>query len=191
MFRHLSPRARQKRLQRIVFGVLVAVLSLGLIGSSVVWSGLGKTQDQAKAPATLEERIKILEGQSKEDPKDKDVLLNLATLYAQEGKVVQAAAAYEQVLTLDPKDISVLQNLALLYYSQGKTDLAEQKLKKAREIEPNNADVNFQLAQLLAEKKDYQGAIAAMEKVLGAQKEGPKAEEARKAIEQWKKLAGQ
>lgn len=189
-FKHLSPRARQKRLQRIVFGVLVAVLSLGLIGSSLVWTGFGGAQKESQAPTTLEERIKLLEEHSKDKPNDKGLLLSLASYYSQAGKVEQARRTYEKVIQLDPKDISARQDLALVYYTQGKTNEAEQELKKALEIEPANPDVNFQYAKLLAAKKDYQAAIAHMEKVLETQKDGPKAEEARKSIESWKAEAG-
>lgn len=190
-FKSLSPRARQKRLQRIVIGVLVAILSLGLIGSSLVWTGFGDAQREAQTPATLEERIKLLEEQSKDKPDDKGLLLSLASYYSQAGKVEQARTTYERVVKLDPKDVSARQDLALLYYAQGKTGEAEQELKKALEIEPNNPDANFQYAKLLADKKEYQTAIVHMEKVLETQKEGPKAEEARKSIENWKAEAGQ
>ncbi len=191
MFKSLSPRARQKRFQRIVIGILVVVLSMGLIGSSMVWSGLGSAQNDTKAPTTMEERIKLLEEQAKEKPNDTGLLLNLASYYIQVGKITQADDLYAKVIQLEPKNISARQNLALSYYSQGKIDLAEKQLTEALAIEGNNADLNFQYAKLLAEKKDYQGAITAMEKVLAVQKEGPKAEEARKSIEQWKIQAGQ
>ncbi|AEG62070.1 tetratricopeptide repeat protein [Desulforamulus ruminis] len=191
MFKSLSPRARQKRFQRIVIGILVVVLSMGLIGSSMVWSGLGSAQNDTKAPTTMEERIKLLEEQAKEKPNDTGLMLNLASYYIQVGKITQADDLYAKVIQLEPKNISARQNLALSYYSQGKIDLAEKQLTEALAIEGNNADLNFQYAKLLAEKKDYQGAITAMEKVLAVQKEGPKAEEARKSIEQWKIQAGQ
>jgi len=190
-FKNLSPRARQKRLQRIVFGVLVAVLSLGLIGSSVVWSGLGGAQKESQAPATPEERIKLLEEQSREKPNDKGLLLSLASYYSQAGKVDQARETYQKVIKLDPGDVAARQDLALLYYTQGDLGAAEQELKKALEIEPANPDVNFQYAKLLAAKKDYTAAIAHMEKVLQTQKEGPKAAEARKSIESWQTEVGQ
>jgi len=179
-------------MQRIIFGILAAVLSIGLIASSIAWTGIGTgTPKEAKVPGTVEERIKMLEEQSKEKPNDTDILLSLAALYTQAGKIGQASDTYERIIKLDPKNIQALQNLSLLHYTQGKTDAAEQQLKKALAVEPDNADVNYQYAKLLAERKDYRGAIAAMEKVLAAQKEGPRAEEARKAIESWKTSAGQ
>lgn len=191
MFKSLSPRARQKRMQRIVFGILVAVLSLGLIGSSIVWTGIGGGVDEAKAPTTIEERIKFLEEQTKENPADQNVLISLASYYAQSGKLAQARETYEKIIKLDPKNITVRQDLALLHYTQGDMDGAEQQLKEALQVDPNNPDLNFQYAKLMAEKQDYKVAIAAMEKVLETQKEGPKAEEARNSIESWKAAAGQ
>ncbi|AEF95532.1 Tetratricopeptide TPR_2 repeat-containing protein [Desulfotomaculum nigrificans CO-1-SRB] len=192
MFKFFSPSARNKRTQRIVFGILAAVLALGLIGSSVVWSGLGGIQDeQTKVPTTVEERIKALEEQSKKKPHDTELLNALAANYTEAGKLGQAATTYEKILSLEPKNVSVMENLALIYYAQGKTDVAERQLNKALQIEPNNPDVNFQYAQLQAEKKNYQGAIAAMEKVLQTEKQGPRADEARKLIESWKAAAGQ
>lgn len=189
-FKSLSPRARKKRMQRIVMGVLAAVLALGLIGSSIAWTGIGGMGAQTE-PQTMDERIELLEKQAKDKPEDKNVLLTLASYYAKAGKVQQATETYEKVLKLDPKNMSVHQNLPLLYYTQGKTDKALQLLENAQKIEPNNAEVNFQYAKLLAEKKDYQAAVAAMEKVLAVEKEGPRAEEARKSIEAWQAEVGQ
>ena len=140
MFKSLSPRARQKRFQRIVIGILVVVLSMGLIGSSMVWSGLGSAQNDTKAPTTMEERIKLLEEQAKEKPNDTGLLLNLASYYIQVGKITQADDLYAKVIQLEPKNISARQNLALSYYSQGKIDLAEKQLTEALAIEGNNAD---------------------------------------------------
>lgn len=190
-FRGLSPRARQKRMQRIVFGILVAVLSLGLIGSSIVWTGVGGSQDQAEAPKTVEERIKFLEEQSHKNPKDKDILLSLASYYSQSGQLDKATKTYERVVELDPKDIPAQQDLAVLYYTQGKIDQAEHQLQGALKLEPDNPNLNYQYAKLLAGKKDYSGAINYMEKLLAKEKEGPRAEEARKLIESWKAEAGQ
>ena len=190
-FRRLSPRARQRRLQKIVIGVLVAVLSLGLIGSSIMWSGFGDAQNSTEAPKTTAERIAILEDQAKKNPKEKDILLSLASQYSQLGQLDKASQTYEKALEIDPKDIAALQDLALLYYTQGKMDRAEEQLKKALEIEPNNPSVNYQYANLLAEKKDYSTAIVHMEKLLETEKQGPRAEEARKLIEGWKVEAGQ
>ncbi|SHK54398.1 tetratricopeptide repeat protein [Desulforamulus aeronauticus] len=187
IFRRLSPRAKQKRLQRIVMGVLAAVLALGLIASSIAWTGGSQTEP----PKTVEDRIKLLEGQAKKKPEDKGVLLPLAAHYSQVGKVEQATETYEKVLKLDPKNVSVHQELSLLYYTQGKSDKALQLLESALKIEPNNVEVNYQYANVLAEKKDYSAAITAMEKVTAAEKEGSRAEAARKSIEAWKMEVGQ
>lgn len=190
-FKSLSPRARKKRMQRVVMGVLAAVLALGLIGSSIAWTGIGGVANQVEPPKTLEERIKFLEEQAKDKPQDKDVLLSLASYYIEAGKNQQATETYEKVLKLDSKNVSVHQNLSLLYYTQGKTDKALQLLENAQKIEPQNVEVNFQYAKLLAEKKDYPAAIAAMERVIAVEKEGPRAEEASRSIEAWKVEVGQ
>ncbi|SHH13852.1 Tetratricopeptide repeat-containing protein [Desulforamulus hydrothermalis Lam5 = DSM 18033] len=191
-FKHLSPRARQKRLQRIVFGILVAVLSLGLIGSSVVWTGLGSLQKEQAAPNSPEERLALLEKQSQKNPQDKELLLTLAAYYRQAGKLKQAAEAYQKAIQLDPKDIAARQELALLYYAQGDLPAAGQALKQALAVQPDNADLLFQYANLLAEQKDYAGAIAHMKKFLQINKqEGPRADEARQSVEKWQQEVGQ
>lgn len=190
MFKGLSPRARQKRLQRIVFGVLVVVLSMGLIGSSIAWTGFGVAPNEAQYPTTLEDRIKLLEQQAQDKPGDTDLLMSLASFYVKAGRNEQAIATYEKAIKNEPANIPARQNLALLYYTQGNLDATEQQLEKALEAEPANVEVNFQYAKLKAEKKEYDIAIASMEKVLQTEKEGPRAEEARRAIEDWKSTAG-
>lgn len=189
-FRRLSPRARQKRMQRIVLGILAAVLSLGLIASSIAWTGLGGGSSQTETPKTAAERVKFLEEQSQKNPNDKDILVSLATNYSQLGQLDKASQTYQRVLKLDPKDISAHQDLAVIYYAQGKKDQAEQQLKQALEIEPNNPNLNYQMAKLLAEKKEYPTAISHMEKLLEIETKGPRAEEARKLIDSWKTEAG-
>lgn len=190
-FRRLSPRAKQKRMQRIVFGILAAVLALGLIGSSIAWTGLvGGPSQQTETPKNAAERVKFLEEQSKKNPNDKDILVSLAANYSQLGQLDKASETYQKVLKLDPKDISTHQDLAVIYYAQGKKDLAEQQINQALGIEPNNPNLNYQMAKLLAEKKDYKGAIGHMEKLLDSEKKGPRADEARKLIESWKSEAG-
>ncbi|GAB6179214.1 hypothetical protein JCM14036_05330 [Desulfotomaculum defluvii] len=184
-------RKRQKKIQKIVLGILAAVLSLGLIASSIAWSGLGGSNNQSGIPTTLEERIENLEQQAKKNPEDKGLLASLASYYTQAGQLDKASEAYQKVVKIDPKDISARQNLALLYYTQGKLDAAEQELKNALAVKPDDGDLNFQYAKLLAEKKDYQTAITYMGKFLNSQDKGPKAEEARKSIEAWKVKAGQ
>jgi tetratricopeptide (TPR) repeat protein len=184
-------KRKTSKMQRIALGVLAAVLSFGLLASSIAWTGLGGSTDQAGTPTTLEERIKNLEAQAKKTPDDEGLLASLASYYIQAGKIDKASEAYQKIVKIDPKDISARQNLALLYYTQGKLEAAEQELKSALAVEPDNADLNYQYAKLLAEKKDYKTAITHMEKFLASQSEGPKAEEARKSIETWQQEVGQ
>lgn len=184
-------KRKNNKMQKIIFGVLAAVLSLGLLASSIAWTGVGGSNNQTGTPTTLEERIKNLEQQAKKTPEDKGLLTSLASHYTQVGKIDKASEAYQKIVKLDPKDISAHQNLALLYYTQGKLEAAEQELKSALAVESDNAELNYQYAKLLAEKKDYKTAITHMEKFLAVQSKGPKAEEARKTIETWQKEAGQ
>lgn len=184
-------KRKRSKGQRIFLGVLAAILSFGLLASSIAWTGLGGSNDQIATPTGNEDRIKNLEEQVKQTPDDKVLLNSLAYYYTQAGKVDKASETYQKVVKLDPKNISAHQNLALLYYSQGQLEASEQALKSALDVEPANAEVNYQYAKLLAEKQDYQTAISHMEKFLAAQSEGSKAEEARKSIETWQKEAGQ
>lgn len=184
-------RKKEKKIQRIALGILAAILSLGLLGSSMAWTGLGGFNNQAGLPTTLEEKIENLEQQVKKNPEDKGLLAALASYYTQAGQLNKASEAYQKVVKIDPKDISVRQNLALLYYARGNLDAAEQELKSALAVNPDDGNLNFQYANLLAEKNDYPTAITHMEKFLKSQDKGPKAEEARKSIEAWKVKAGQ
>lgn len=189
MFKSLSPRARQKRLQKIVIGILVAVLSIGLIGSSIVWTGFGDSP-QAQFPDTVEGRIQLYEEQLKDKPNDVNLLMSLAAFYTQAGRTSDAVRSYEQVVRIEPTNVFAHQNLALLYYTQGNLDASEEQLQKALKQEPANPEVNFQYGKLLAERKKFSQAVVAMEKVIEVEKEGPRAEEARRSIEEWKAAAG-
>jgi tetratricopeptide (TPR) repeat protein len=79
----------------------------------------------------------------------------------------QALSCFIQAAMLCPKDCINLTNLATAYLHLGARELAAQTLEQARQLKPDDANVDFTLAAVYREDREYEMAAAAYRKVLG------------------------
>lgn len=88
-------------------------------------------------------------------------------LYA-EGRLVDAAAAYERALALEGKDKTIHTALISAYARMGAWDKAESHYRAALAIDPAHSKAHYNFALLKAERGEYREAVAAFEKTLAA-----------------------
>jgi tetratricopeptide (TPR) repeat protein len=117
-------------------------------------------QRQGDLKAATQSWKKVLEI----DPGDFSAHLALAQIYEIRGDTAAAVAEYEACRFLDPDSISVLARLGEMYYRFGDSNLAEQSFRRALERAPDDPTLNFWMALILEERKEWPGALRHMEK---------------------------
>jgi predicted CXXCH cytochrome family protein len=89
--------------------------------------------------------------------------LNLAVLYASQGKRDLAEAEYLTALRMDPYFGPARANLVALYNGMGRNKEAEQVLREGIRRTPNEGELYYSLGLLLAEEKRLPEAAVALE----------------------------
>jgi cytochrome c-type biogenesis protein CcmH/NrfG len=190
-YKGMSLRAKRKRQQKIVFWFLTIALSVGLIGSSVMWSagdGGTKTSDNKNQQQSYnpEQELNELEKSAKSSPQDVDVLGKLALAYEQNNMPEQALKTYEKIVAIDPKNIEAATFLMKKYYYAGGYDEAEKYAKQLLALEPDNQDVHYFYGFILADgKKNYRAGIAQLEECVRLAKTGPDVQVYKETIKDW------
>jgi predicted Zn-dependent protease len=77
----------------------------------------------------------------------------------------QADQAFTAALACGPEDPLVLREAGMFYFNQGNMNKAAPLLQKAAILNPRDAMSMFFTARIMAERKDYPGAISLMERV--------------------------
>lgn len=77
----------------------------------------------------------------------------------------QADQAFTSALACAPDDPLVLREAGIFYFNQGSMNKAAPLLQKASILNPRDAMSMFFTARIMAERKDYRGAISLMERV--------------------------
>jgi tetratricopeptide (TPR) repeat protein len=104
------------------------------------------------------------------DPNSTSAWLCVATVYeAQRMPVDSVIAANERALKGDSLNGTALQNLAQLYQQKNDTARAMEALVKQVRGEPRNTQKRLQVAQLMRQAKQYDGAIALLDEGLKVQ----------------------
>ncbi|MCL0041651.1 tetratricopeptide repeat protein [Peptococcaceae bacterium] len=197
-------RKRLKKHTRWGLILLVSVIIVSLIATPVLVGFLstpGTTEaihsnenlpknnieELEKQREKLEKYVAELEAKLENNPKDIDVLLQLASVYTYMRENEKAIEAYLKILEIQPDNINALFSLSYLYFSEQKYDLAEEYIKKVLSKQPENIGALYLYSRVLAEaKEDYELAIKKMEKLIDILP----CEESKKyfneIIEQWK-----
>lgn len=191
-YKLMSRRERKKLHQRILFGAVVAVLSVGLLASSLAmpFNNLF-TGEQAQAPAQTEQQARQetaadLEKKVQENPKDPELLSKLAAAYLEEDDREKSVQTYEQVLSIKPDDSGARMNLALTYFLMGNNDPAVENLQYEIKNNPSNKEAHYYLGQVLAYgKNDYIGGIRELKTYVETAKTGTDVVKAKQMMEEW------
>lgn len=90
---------------------------------------------------------------------------NLATAYADKGKLLEALDAYTKALALEPENPFALHNLGCFLSNHGK-NLAIKCFKEAAKLEPELYEAHFNLGLCLASDGEHEKAVAQFQKAL-------------------------
>jgi cytochrome c-type biogenesis protein CcmH/NrfG len=191
-YKEMNRKERKKLRQRIGLGVVVALLALGLIGSSMALplSNLF-TDGQSQAPVQpgqeqQQQTAADLEKKVRENPKDTDLLARLADAYLQEDAGEKAVESYEKLLTMQPDNSSARMNLARIYFLMDNYERAVDNLQYEIDNNPSNKEAHYYLGQyLVLGKSDYSGGIQELKKYIEAAKTGTDVVKAKQMLEQW------
>lgn len=189
----LTYRDRRKKRQKIVFIILTVFLSVGLLGSSVVWFGgnyFSPPPESAQVSAP-ERTISDLEARVKENPHDLPALAELARAYAEAGRLPEACQTYEKALAQKPDDSNLRLGLARSSFLLGDYDEAIAHVQEEIKRNPDNPEAHYLYGQVLAAGKgDYERGIKELEKFIALAKTGDDVARARQMIADWQKERG-
>ena len=188
-----SLRNKKKRQQKMVFWFLTLALSVGLVGSSVMWSIGGDAPKSSNKPDEKQEQavdpkqaLKELEDASKASPQDVGILDKLAAAYEQNSMQDKALETYEKIVAVDSKRIDASTLLMKKYYYAGRYDEAEKHAKHVLALEPNNQEVHYFYGFILGDgKKDYQAGIAQLEEYIKLAQTGKDVQVSKDMIKDW------
>jgi protein O-mannosyl-transferase len=81
-----------------------------------------------------------------------------AAIYAKQGKIAEAYAAYKKAAELDPKDTEPHFGIAALYAREGKRAEAIREYEEALKRDPGYTNAHLNMAAIYLETKDYDNA---------------------------------
>lgn len=115
----------------------------------------------------------------KDDPKNPDLLKQVAKIYEAAHQFKEAASYYARALDVNPKDVPARTEMASCLYYGGDIDGALAQLQQALKVDPRDANSLFNLGMIKWQaKQDATGALAAWQELL---KSNPKLSADRKA----------
>lgn len=186
---------RKHRKNRTIAIIIVALVSISMIGSSFVlfFSDTPVTQTAAQNGGAADSQIQSLQGQVdginqalKTNPEDPNLRLSLANSYYDLGmaqrdssqdqaaavemantSLKQAITEYQEVLKSKKDDVGILVDMATAAFYSGDNTLAEATFQQALAIKPDflNGLMNHGVF-LMEAKGDYLSAIAEFNKAL-------------------------
>ncbi len=170
-------RKRLKKHTKIVFVILIFVLSAGLILSSMQWIGAppavtntadnqGDTFTQEDVEKFFQQEIDKTQEELKADPENTEKMAQLATLYMYKGDIDKAVDTLNGILEIEPDNIDARINLASLYFSNNKKDEAVKQLNTVLEKHPDNDVALINLAYIYFSGEEYDQAEEKVKKVL-------------------------
>ena len=101
-----------------------------------------KAGDTDKAKAIINEA-------RKDNPTDRDLLLELVNTNIESGDAAGAEKALSDAIATDPNNKQLYYTIGTIYNDLGDNEKAETALNKALEIDPNYADAQYQLGAIL------------------------------------------
>jgi cytochrome c-type biogenesis protein CcmH/NrfG len=114
-----------------------------------------------------DKKVEPLLSKLKSDPKNKDLLLQIAFFYKSAHQFKDAASYFDRALQLDPKNTSAKTEMASCLYYDGDVDGAVAALESALRTKPDDPNSLFNLGVIRWKgKKDASGAISAWKELL-------------------------
>ena len=137
---------------------------------SAIPAGELSTEQRALLEKALQEYVAAQQANA-ERP---EAQTNLGNLYAAQGDVAEAVAAYQTATDLDPAYVPGYVNMADLYRAQGKETEAEKILRQAAVIAPENAAVHHALGLSLVRQQRTGSALEELRLASALSPESPR-----------------
>lgn len=160
----------------LVVGVLAGYLVRGSAPVKAVPQVQAKatTGDAAQPMPSLDDMKRMADKQVEpllmklqSDPKNSDLLNQVANVYRMTHQFKTAASYYQKSLEADPKNVGARTDLASCLYYQGDADGAIAQLEQSLTYDPKHAGTLFNLGMIQWKGKgDAAGAIASWQKLL-------------------------
>jgi len=93
-------------------------------------------------------------------------IYNLGVVYERQGELTEAIQQLEKVAPANSNQPGLAFELGLLYYRAGRKDDAFNTLQRAVVLAPEYSNARWYLALILEERRDFDGAIQQLEKIL-------------------------
>lgn len=175
--------------------LLIAALVAGTAAMLVVVSLPQEAGDRAPgAPLTgtvpQGPSLADLERQAKANPGDIPAQLALGDAYLENGRLADAATAYQTVLSKDAQNIAALDGLAIVLYRSGERTGAMTALDRVLSLRPKDPDALFLKGVIQYQGQDWKGAVATWSVFLDVGQFDPRAAMVRPLYDDAKKKAG-
>jgi putative inorganic carbon (HCO3(-)) transporter len=100
------------------------------------------------------------------NPKNLDLLVNIAESFVQQQLWDQAIKQYQAILVNNLDNVQIHQRLAQLYQQQGYSDEAIREYTRILEIQPDNVTIYHDIANIYRQNKQWKAAISIYEKAI-------------------------
>ena len=124
--------------------------------------------DAALVKYELASRHRIKATGPDEDLVQSGLALNVGDVHQSAGRMVEAAAKYEEAIQLAPKSVMARMNLASLHLAKGRKLEAAELLVQVIELDPANAGARYNMGVILMESKRMEPAIAQFQAAVAA-----------------------
>ena len=182
------------RKDNIVF-VIVALI-VGLLGGYLIFSISGQ-KDVAPAgggipvgagsPSDYQQRIMTAEKIVANDPKNRQVWVQLGNDYFDTGQSQKSINAYAKALELKPDDPNVLTDQGVMFRQEKQFDRAIANFERAQQIDPKHLQSLYNQGLTYSQDlKQADKAIVAFNKFLEIDSTSPTAQQIKRMIEQLK-----
>ena len=137
--------------------------------STEAWFNLARLVQPSRPLKALEIYERLLD----RNGDDWEILFQTAEIYNALGRFNEAAARYQEMVTLDPSNKVLQRQLAETYNRAGKTDEAIKILKGILESEDRNPDAIAALADIYLEHQEFALALPLYQKLLAMENTNP------------------
>ena len=105
-----------------------------------------------------QQALEALEASLKLSPRDVSILTALGNVWRHQEQLETALEYYQKALQIEPNYVNALHNVSLVYKLLEKHELALATLAKAKQLAPRLSEIDFNIANILVEKNNYQQA---------------------------------
>lgn len=124
-------------------------------------------QTPAEIEQSFQERIAQLKVTIEANPKNYAALTQLAGLYMLTGEPELAMDIYQRLIVIQPDNIDARLTIASIYFHQQEYTLAAEHIQHVLNEHPDNIQAIYMQAMILADdQKNYQAAVAELEKIV-------------------------